>query len=154
MDKDYIINTDTLALVPITKKKTKVYENNGVYVINKNARRIIEDNCIFFGSSYEGRKRSATTCLGIKQKSPILIEESNDLIFFPTASPRVHECAWIAVNHVENFECCDECESKINFENNSTLRVKASPTTIENQILRATRLESIVHRKKRQINSK
>ena len=44
---DYDINVDTLALISL-KDKTKVYENNRIFVVNKNANKIIEDSCSFF----------------------------------------------------------------------------------------------------------
>ena len=52
MNDKYTINADTLAIIPISKKKTRVYENDTVLTINRNANKIIADNCEYFGSSY------------------------------------------------------------------------------------------------------
>ena len=51
MNDKYTINADTLAIIPINKKKTRVYENDTVLTINRNANKIIADNCEYFGSS-------------------------------------------------------------------------------------------------------
>ena len=148
MDSNYQINTDTLAIIPINRKKAKVYETDGVFVINKSARKIIQDNCEYFGSSYVGRKKSTTEMTGITHKAPILVEETNNLIFFPTSSPRLNDCSWISLNNIESYKAYDDGESIIKFQNNLKLQVNASNRTIDNQVLRATKLESVIRRRK------
>ncbi len=149
MDNEYIINTETLAIVPINKKKSKIYENEGVFIINKSAKRIIEDNCSYFGSTYDGRKKSTSKLIGVTHKAPILIEETNELIFFPTTSPRLNDCTWIALNQIDNYQRYDECESMISFQNDAKLLVNVSNKSIENQVMRATRLGSVLRQKKK-----
>lgn len=149
----YKINSDTLAIIPISKKKTKIYENDNVLVINKNAKKIISENCEYFGSSYEGRKKGTMELIGITHKAPILIEDSNNLIFFPTSSPRLNDCGWISLNNLDSYQPYDE-ESIISFQNNLKLQVGVSNKIIDNQVLRATRLESIARKRKHQKESK
>ena len=61
--KDYEINSSTLAIVPIGKDCSKVYEEEEEYIVNKSSNSIIKDNCIFYGSSYIGR------CMGMNISS-------------------------------------------------------------------------------------
>lgn len=147
MEESYKITEDTLAIIPINRKKTKVYENERVFVVNRNANKIIEDNCTYYGSSYGGRKRGTMELIGVTHKAPILIEEGNNLIFFPTSSPRLHDCGWISLN---NYECYQpyQDDSIIVFQNNLKIQVAASTRIIDNQVLRATRLESVVRKRK------
>ncbi len=145
----YKINTDTLAIMPINRKKTKIYETDNVIIINRNAKSIIQENCQFFGSSYAGRKQGTLEMTGITHKPPICIEETNDLIFFPTSSPRLNDCCWISLNQIESFEPYDD-EAIIRFQNNVALHVEVSTKVINNQVLRATRLESVIHKRRSQ----
>ena len=54
--KNYEINADTLALIPINNNTVKVYEEDEEFLVNKNVNQIMEDSCKYFGSSLEGRK--------------------------------------------------------------------------------------------------
>ena len=51
----YEIGSSTLAIIPISDKISKVYEEESEYIVNKSANSIIKDSCEFYGSSYEGR---------------------------------------------------------------------------------------------------
>ncbi|MCI8498576.1 MAG: hypothetical protein HFG33_04170 [Bacilli bacterium] len=145
--ENYTISSKTLAIMPINKKRSKVYENENAFVVEKNARKIIAENCEYYGSSYEGRKKGTMELIGITHKAPILIEDSENLIFFPTSSPRLNDCGWVSLNNLDSYTPYDD-ESIIRFHNNLTLQVHASNKIINNQVLRATRLESIIYKRK------
>lgn len=149
----YRINNKTLAVIPIENNKTKIYEIDDVIVVNRNSKKIIEDNCEYYGSSYEGRRKGTAELIGITHKSPIMIEESNNLVFFPTCSPRIKECAWISLNNIDNYSRYDN-NSIIRFCNNLTLELKVSNKIINNQVLKATRLESVLRKRKDELNKK
>lgn len=149
----YQINPKTLAIIPINKRQTKVFEDDMVLVVNKKTSKIIEENCEYFGSSFEGRKKGTMDLLGITHKAPILIEESNNIIFFPTSSPRLNDCGWISLNNLESNKAYDD-ESIIQFNNNIKLQVSVSNKTIENQVLRATRLESLLSKRRKNFQEK
>lgn len=151
MENSYKINTKTLAIIPIGKKRSKIYENDNVLIVEKNAKRIIAENCAYFGSSYEGRKKGTMEMIGVTHKAPILIEEMNNLIFFPTCSPRLNDCGWISLNNIDSYKAYD-ADSIIRFQNNLTLQVAVSNKIINNQVLRATRLESVIQKRKSKQN--
>jgi len=148
--ENYRINTKTLAIIPINKKRTKVYEFDNVIIVNQNAHNIISENCKYYGSTYEGRKRGTTELTGVTHKAPILVEDSQNLIFFPTSSPRLHDCNWISLNNIKSSMPFDG-ESLIKFNNNLIIQVSASNKIITNQVLRATRLESIIYKRKKNL---
>ena len=88
---------------------------------------------------------------GVTHKAPILVEDSHNLIFFPTSSPRLNDCSWISLNNIESYTPYDD-ESLIRFNNNLILQVAASNKIINNQVLRATRLESVINKRKTKPN--
>ena len=94
--ENYEINVDTLVILPIGKSKSKVYEYGGEFIVKKSSLRIIEDSCLFFGSSYEGRKEGTKALIGIEMKVPIIIEDSRNIIFFPTSSCIRESSIWIS----------------------------------------------------------
>lgn len=147
MLKEYEINSSTLAIIPIDENSSKVMEEESEYVVNKSATSIIEDSCIYFGSTLKGRSEGTRNLIGGTYKVPIVIEESRDIIFFPTSSPKMEECCWISLNNLISYEKLDK-QSVIKFKNGFILSTDMSYFSLENQILRASRLENVMRRRK------
>ena len=145
--KEYEINSSTLAIVPIDDKISKVYEENDEYIVQKSSNSIIKENCEFYGSSYEGRCIGTKSLTGIKTKYPIIIEESRNIIFFPTSSTRTKQSTWIALNKIKNYNK-KEYNSQILFKNEEKIDLDISIYSLENQIIRATMLKSKLYERK------
>jgi competence protein ComK len=144
----YEISKGTLAVVPNEKNSSLVYEDDERYIINKSPFSIMEDSCKYFGSTYEGRKNGAKDILGAEYKVPIVVEDSSNLIVFPTTSPSAEDCAWISLKHVRKIIKIDSCNTKILFNNGTEIIVNCSFRSIENQISRASRLDLILRNHK------
>lgn len=142
----YEINEETLALVPYDKG-TMVYEENKRFFINSDTNEIIYNSCEYFGSTYEGRKVGTTRITGMTHKLPIIIEESNRIIFFPTSSPRLNRCTWLSLKHIRNIEKYDK-QAKVVFKNFQEIVLDISFGCLNNQLLRACRLESVLINRK------
>ena len=151
--KDYEINEDTLAIIPKEYKKTIVYEKNNKYVIEENVNKIMEDSCLYFGSTLKGRQIGSTSLLNITHKVPILIEETSEIIFFPTSSPRLKECSWISLNNIKSYDR-DKNGSKITFNDGSIVNLPISYGMLNNQILRSSRLQYMINQRKAQKKDK
>jgi competence protein ComK len=142
----YEINRNTMALIPIDDNHTKIIERNNIFIININIMEIIESSCEYFGSSYVGRKEGTKYLTGITHKSPIIIEESNKLIYFPTESPRLSSCSWIGFNNIKDY-INNNGKGTIIFDNNKILDLDISYGSLDNQILRSSKLESILRKR-------
>ena len=105
---DYDINRDTVMIIPINDKKSRVIETNGDYIVDDNAYSIMERSCLYFGSSYEGRLLSSKSILGSVYKAPIVIEESRSIIFFPVKSSVVKQNIWISLNNLVSYNKHDK----------------------------------------------
>ena len=141
---NYEINDNTIALI---------YENNDTLVLEKDNRFILKDiipnkiikySCEYFGSSYDGRVKGTTFLTGLTHKVPIIIEESCEIVFFPTSSSRLNECSWIRNKYIKNYKKSLENMVEVEFINNSKMLINCSYETINNQILRSSRLESLI----------
>lgn len=145
--QDYEINTNTLALIN-EKERTKVYETDNSFYVDKSANKIMEDSCEYFGSSLSGRQKGTFNLIGVSHKSPIIVEETKEIIFFPTVSPRQKNCNWISLNNIEKYYN-DKGKVVIIFKNKQKIELSTSYGIVDNQILRATRLESVLRGRKK-----
>ena len=143
----YEISKGTLAIVP-NEEKSVVYEDGERYIIDETPFNIMEESCLYFGSSYEGRKKGAKKILGAEYKVPIVIEDSDNLIIFPTTSPQSKDCAWISLKRVKNIEKVDCYNTKVIFDNDKEIIVDCSFRSLENQLSRASRLDLILRNHK------
>lgn len=150
--KDYEIGTNTIAIVPIDETTSKVYEDDAEYIVKKSSNSIIKTNCEFYGSSYEGRCIGTKYLTGIKSKCPIIIEESRNIIFFPTSSIREKQSTWIALNKINHYKKYEINRSEITFKNNIKIPLNISYYSLDNQICRAIILKSKLYERKSQQN--
>ncbi len=144
----YEISRGTLAILPNDKDSSLVYEDENRYIIHDKPFNIMEDSCRYFGSSYEGRKIGSKSILGAEYKVPIVVEDSGNLIIFPTTSPHSEDCAWISLKRVSNIKKVDLYNTKIIFDNDKEIIVPCSFRSIENQLSRASRLDLILRNRK------
>ena len=152
MERHYEINDKTIALYGMANK-TRVYEEEKSFIIDQSATRIMEESCSYFGSSLEGRKKGTENLIGVSYKAPIIVEESNDLIFFPTTSPKGDDCSWIRSNKVDRFYYKNN-HLVLEFKNGYKIFLKISYEMMNKQILRATRLEHVLNDRKNKITTK
>lgn len=141
MIEEYEINSSTLAIIPIDDKSSRVYEEETEYVVNKNVHKIIDFNCKYYGSSYKGRCDGTKYLTGIKSKFPIIIEESRNLIFFPTNSTRNRENVWLSLNKIKSYTQ-HFYGTTIQFQNSQKIDIPTSYYSLENQVCRATMLKA------------
>ena len=144
----YEINKNTCAIVTINDKITKVVENQDDYYVNKSSFEVMEDSCAYYGSSCEGRIKGTKNILGSMYKVPIVVEESNDIVFFPTDSLKSKNCVWISLNQIEKYEKFGQY-TKVNFKNGKDLIIKMSINSFEMQVLRANRLSAVINQRKK-----
>ena len=143
----YEINKDTVALIPKDENTTIVYEVDNSFVINKPTLKIVEESCEYFGSSLEGRQVGTSSLVGFTHKVPVIIEESFDLIFFPTQSPKNVDCAWLSYEHIFKPDTFKD-KTIIELKNGKKIIVDVSTPVIHNQLYRCSRLkETLAFRK-------
>lgn len=145
--KNYEINNETMALIPLSKGKVKVLEYDEEFILDTNATQIMEDSCQYFGSSLEGRRKGTEVMIGVSYKAPIIVEETFELIFFPLSSSRYHDTPWISLKYVDKYYK----EGKnvvLEFLNGRKILLDVTFGIFDNQLLRATRLESALRGRK------
>jgi competence protein ComK len=150
MLNNYNINDETLAIIPISDSISKIIEEDSVYFVNKPAVEVLNDSCKYFGSSYHGRSEGTKSLIGHNYKAPVLVQEKNSIIFFPTLSPRDKDCQWISLNNIKEYARINKT-TVLTFTNGSILPLNISYYMLENQLYRATKLRNVLNER---INSK
>lgn len=142
----YEINEETLAIIPIDYEKTKVIELNNEYIVDKKAYQVMDESCQYYGSTYKGRLTAAKKILECAYKIPILVEETQSIIFFPTKSSLEEDCCWINFNQIKKIEKRNN-DTLVTFNNNKEILFGISKLSIENQISRSTRLGYLIQQR-------
>lgn len=142
----YEINEETIAMIPINENMTKIIEVSKEYDIPQGTFEILEENCEYYGSTYNGRIKSAQKILNYSYKLPLLVEETEQLIFFPTKSSSSEDCCWINHNYVKTREKIGN-KTRVTFENGTQKEFNISKLSFKNQLLRAGMLDAIISKR-------
>lgn len=142
----YEINKDTIALIP-KDDKTIVYETDKSFIVDKKPLQIVEERCEYFGSSFEGRQIGTSKLIGFTHKVPVIVEETFDLIFFPTLSPKNGNCSWLAYNHIFKPDKYKD-KTIIELKNGKKILIDVSTAIIDNQLYRCSRLKEVLQIRK------
>ena len=132
--ESYEINGDTCVVLNVNEEVSKVIENHQDYFIGKSSYEVMDDSCAYYGSSYEGRLRGTKKILGANYKLPVIIEETNNIIFFPTNGSNNSKCSWISLNNVSKYEPHGGY-TKVTFEGGKSIIIKMSFSSFEMQLL-------------------
>jgi len=149
--REYEITSETCALISISENETEVIELGNKFIIESNLTDILKRSCEFYGCTLEGRIKGSQTQLGMKYKLPIIIENTKELIFFPTSSPRLENCSWISLKNIKHYEE-NRFGSIIEFIDDNKLILPISLESLENQIFRATKLMLISRKRSKMKN--
>lgn len=146
--ESYEINSSTLVLIPLSVKETKVIEVDDEFTVNDKCVKLVDRSCRFFGSSLIGRQEGSKSLLNVSIKVPIIVEESRNILFFPTNSPREESCMWVSYNNLLKYIKIDKRKTRLYFVNGKTIVVDISYNIIDNQVTRCIKLEKILFDRK------
>ena len=144
----YEINKNTLAIVGINDFKSMVIESDNNYVIEDNSYQVMEDSCNYFGSTFKGRVEGTKKMLDISYKVPIIIEESNELIFFPLSEIDNSKCTWISLRWFDKV-IKENNNTYIYFKNGEKININVSKYVVENQVFRSLKLNNVLNDRKK-----
>ena len=84
----YEIDLSTLMLIGIDDESTRVVTLNDEFIVKQSCKKIIDNSCKFFGSSLSDRIKATNRIVKMSMKTPIIIEDTRNIIFFPLKSTR------------------------------------------------------------------
>ena len=136
----YEIDLSTVMLIGIDESKTKVVTLEDEFILDIDSKKIMDNSCKFFGSSLSDRVNMTKRLVGIKSKSPIIVEDSRNIIFFPLKSVRDKCNIWISFNNLEKYVKNGDRTSFV-FKNNKRVVIDFSYYIIDNQVTRSLMLD-------------
>lgn len=142
----YEINSDTCAIINLDNQVSQIVEQNKDYLLAKKTFEVMEDSCAYYGSSLDGRIKGTKMILGCNYKLPIIVEETKEIIFFPTNGTTSEKCSWISLKNVLKYEDYNGY-TKVTFTSLKSIILKISVASFEMQLLRATRLQSLLKKR-------
>ena len=136
----YEIDLSTVMLIGLSDDKTKVITLDNEFIIDIDSKKIVDNSCKYFGSSLNDRVNMTKRLINIKSKSPIIIEESRNIIFFPLKSIRDKCNIWISFNNLERYVKLED-KTMFYFKNQKEVIIDFSYYIIDNQVTRSLMLD-------------
>ena len=143
----YEIDLSTVMLIGLDDEKTKVITLDSEFIIDTDSKKIVDNSCKYFGSSLTDRVNMTKRLINVKSKSPIIIEESRDIIFFPLKSTREKCNIWISFNNLEKY-VKSGYKTIFYFKNNKEVTIDFSYYIIDNQVTRSLMLDYEVKKRR------
>ena len=135
---NYIINSDTYVLYD-----NKVLEKYEEINVDKLLIEVIDDSCLYYGSSYKGRDKSTNYMLGQCYKCPIIVSGYNSIVFFPVLS-NFGDIYWFSYNNISNYYKNGE-KIVILFKNNVKKEFEISIVLFNKQYFKSARLNNVLN---------
>jgi len=145
--EEYEINSCTMFLQPVdygSRIFTQVFEVEDEFISPFKPLEVVKNSCDYYGCDYESRKKGTSHLIGYTRKLPIAIEPTSNIFFFPTTSPSRPDCSWISYDFIKEYSRVAPQKTKITFQNNQSHLFSAPYSTIEAQILRTSRLKTLL----------
>ncbi|WP_114570497.1 competence protein ComK [Exiguobacterium flavidum] len=137
------INAQTLALVPCYGKygepQTLVIKEGSETLEEGHPMKLIEETCLYYGSSMRGRIEAARHILGPHRKTPVLIDWEAQTIFFPTGAKEKAECIWINFKQMKSVQKNGK-QVRVEFQTGQAVETDVSAYSIERQRIKTLEL--------------
>lgn len=134
---DYIINKNTNFIL-FDGNNTCIYEINNNLLFKGNViNDILNESCIYYGSTLKGRIVSCKKIINSYYKVPIIISEKNNLLFFYVNANNI--IYWFNFLNIKEYYKYNN-NLMVVFNNEFNLTLNISYSVFHNQILKCSRL--------------
>lgn len=137
--KNYIINERTLFLEK-QKEKVIIHELFTKGETSNSIKKILNDSCLFYGSTLRGRLIFSKEILNESYKNPIFINEKQLLIVFPLTALRNKEALLVVYNNIDKYHQISKSKVLVKFKNGDQHTFHVSYYIFHQQILKCSRL--------------
>ncbi|MCF6136685.1 competence protein ComK [Pseudalkalibacillus berkeleyi] len=145
---EYLINGETMVILPHYNEHghlfSLVMEWGRELLVSEKPMEIIKNNCLFHGSSYQGRVEGAAHLTKYNRMVPIMICNRSSIYFFPTHSPKTESCIWIAHGHVKEIVPSDADSCQVILSNHRAIPIKVSRAAMEIKVNRTAQFRHLM----------
>ncbi|SEA68377.1 Competence transcription factor ComK [Thalassobacillus cyri] len=145
---DYLINRNTMMLKPNVgenKVSTFIREESHVICTKKNVQKILDNSCLLYGASFNGRRDFARAFLHTDKKLPVEVSAPSRIVMFPLRSTSSGEKIWIAYHHAKDQRISSPGTMEILFTDNTSYQIDISQSSFSRQYNLAARLVNRKH---------
>ncbi|WP_010531609.1 competence protein ComK [Lentibacillus jeotgali] len=143
----YIITEHTKAI--LTKEsayyRSRILEESQERNTVLSPEKIIDNTCILYGSTLQGRRDSVKGLLKLNSKVPIPVIPEKGIYMLPTCASKNKDNVWFSFYHIDSFEQRDN-GTYVSFHDGTGLFVNASETTFDMQYKRTSQLIAKLNR--------
>jgi competence protein ComK len=125
--------------------RARILEGYKELDVKHRPEEILDNTCIKYGASLDGRRKSAKSLLRIFAKVPVPVIPQMGVYMIPTASAKSGDCVWISYYHIEFYEQRDD-KTYIYFTDGTGLYVHVSESVFDLQYKRTSQLIAADHR--------
>ncbi|WP_186321482.1 competence protein ComK [Bacillus sp. FJAT-22090] len=111
--------------------KSEIMTTNGIIYSNMSVLNLLNNACIRYASTLEGRIHAAKVMMNYAHKTPVIIAP-NEIGAFPTTSYKNVDCVWI-FNHLFSVNDLGNGISQIVFNNGIQTTVRVSKNVLLKQ---------------------
>ena len=148
----YEIDLTTLILIGIDDTSTKIVTTDSDFIINESCKKIMDNSCKYFGSSLTDRIKSTIRLVNMASKTPIVVEESRNIIFFPLKSTREKNNIWVSFNNLDKYSKNGN-KTILIFKNGKQISLNFSYYIIDNQITRSLMLDYEINMRRKSLEN-
>lgn len=113
----------------------------GENIVEKSPLTVLNESCEYYGSSFEGRLKSAQQILKRQKNLPIMVSITLEYCMIPLGSPLKKDTAWVSFRYIKQIDP-KGANSIITFHNGVQLEVNISKDVLEMRLNKAARLIS------------
>ena len=146
----YEIDLSTLMLIGLSEDETRIITLDNDFVVKESCKKIIDNSCRYFGSSLTDRINATNRLVNMTSKTPIVVEETRNIIFFPLRSTREKNNIWISFNQLDKY-IKDDHNTILKFKNGKEITIKFSYYIVDNQVTRSLILDYEINNRRKNL---
>ena len=145
---EYIINNNVLCFTQDidNEKEVLIIEKDKKFNISTDCFKFLKKCCLLYGHSYNTQRQLVIDTFNYYIKTPIIVSNCNNIIFFPTTAPKSKECIWISYNNIDRY-VKENNYTKIYFKGGKILNISVPYSTVDNQITKCIKIEKYFNNK-------
>ncbi|HLR61502.1 MAG TPA: competence protein ComK [Lentibacillus sp.] len=143
----YIITEHTKAILT----KDSAYYRSRILEVSQELNsalrpeQIIDNTCILYGSTLQGRRDSAKDLLKVKSKVPVPVIPEKGVFMLPTCASKNKNNVWVSFYHIKSFERQGN-GTYVSFYDGTGLFINTSESTFDMQFKRTGQIIARLNR--------
>ncbi|WLD94752.1 competence protein ComK [Alkalihalobacillus sp. AL-G] len=148
---EYLINADTMVILPHFDQHGNLYsvvcEVGRRFYVKQKPWEIINNSCLFNGSSFQGRVEGAIHITKYNRMVPIMICNRQGIYFFPTQSSKSETCIWFAHDHIKAIIAIDSESCEVFLSSRMRVPINSTKAVIETKVNRTAQYRHLVNQR-------